>query len=140
MTKKQCRVCGNEVPEYNSRYKNYICLKCQCKNKKERGYSKANYENNREKYKKHSREYYGKNKLKILNDLKNKRILNRKSGACEICGDFCDNLCSDHNHITGNVRGMLCKKCNTAIGVLKTDMGIDLLCSAISYIRNYDNV
>lgn len=38
-------------------------------------------------------------------------------------------------------RGILCRACNTAIGKLKVDeMGIELLLSAISYIKNTDGV
>jgi len=34
---------------------------------------------------------------------------------CEICNTK-DNLCWDHNHVTGLFRGTLCGACNTAIG------------------------
>jgi len=44
-------------------------------------------------------------------------------------------LAVDHNHITGEVRGLLCGKCNTAIGALKADEGTDLLLNALSYIE-----
>lgn len=64
-------------------------------------------------------------------------------GKCEICGEIETNLSKplhiDHNHTTKQVRGILCLQCNTAIGSLKVDdYGIDLLCSAISYLRNKD--
>ena len=38
----------------------------------------------------------------------------------------------DHDHDTGEVRGLLCHGCNTAIGLLKED--IDVLASAINYL------
>jgi len=41
----------------------------------------------------------------------------------------------DHNHITGEIRGLLCFNCNTAIGKLKTDIGTQLLRKAIKYIE-----
>ena len=37
--------------------------------------------------------------------------------ACEVCGST-ENLCIDHDHITGKVRGVLCLKCNSALGLL----------------------
>jgi hypothetical protein len=34
---------------------------------------------------------------------------------CEACGDGVD-LVIDHNHTTGNYRGVLCNHCNKALG------------------------
>jgi len=39
---------------------------------------------------------------------------------CEICGES-NNLCWDHNHATGEFRGTLCSRCNTAIGMFDDD-------------------
>jgi hypothetical protein len=36
---------------------------------------------------------------------------------CEVCGDT-ERLCVDHNHFTGQVRGLLCNRCNAALGML----------------------
>lgn len=41
-------------------------------------------------------------------------------------------LAVDHNHTTGEIRGLLCTRCNTAIGLLQDD--VDLLAKAISYL------
>lgn len=46
-------------------------------------------------------------------------------------------LCVDHSHSTGKVRGLLCSRCNKAIGLLEDDM--TLLLSAIKYLRRTDN-
>ena len=35
--------------------------------------------------------------------------------GCKFCGSL-ENLCIDHSHITGKVRGTLCKGCNSKLG------------------------
>lgn len=40
---------------------------------------------------------------------------------CESCGDETD-LVIDHDHSTGDVRGMLCSACNKALGFLREDV------------------
>lgn len=42
-------------------------------------------------------------------------------------------LCVDHDHLTGKIRGLLCRNCNTAIGKFKEN--ICLLEQAIKYLR-----
>jgi hypothetical protein len=59
-----------------------------------------------------------------------------QNGCCAICGDHQNNmkrkLSVDHNHITGEVRGLLCHKCNVAIGLMKDN--VDTLANAIKYL------
>ena len=43
-------------------------------------------------------------------------------------------LCIDHNHVTGKVRGILCKSCNLLIGNAKDN--VDILKSAIVYLTS----
>ena len=45
--------------------------------------------------------------------------------SCEVCGST-DNLCIDHNHETGLVRGVLCSRCNSALGLLRENSSIIL--------------
>lgn len=69
-------------------------------------------------------------------------MLKEQNGNCSICGrnkkEFKVMLGVDHNHDTGEVRGLLCHKCNTAIGGLEDN--IDLLLSAVSYLRQENYV
>lgn len=51
------------------------------------------------------------------------KLFERQKGCCAICrkhqSEFNYPLCIDHNHITGKVRGLLCKKCNTNLGIVE---------------------
>ena len=41
---------------------------------------------------------------------------------CKICSSSKSKLVVDHNHTTGEVRGLLCPACKAAIGLLEDDM------------------
>jgi len=53
---------------------------------------------------------------------------------CEICGTTYK-LCYDHSHETGEYRGTLCGRCNSAIGLF--DDNIQFLTNAISYLKSF---
>jgi hypothetical protein len=58
-----------------------------------------------------------------------------QDGVCAIClkeEKTRENMCVDHNHETGEVRGLLCHKCNSAIGLLGDD--VHVLLSATQYL------
>lgn len=53
-------------------------------------------------------------------------MLDSQGGGCAICSARPETihhgtLCVDHDHETGAVRGILCDRCNRAIGLLKDD-------------------
>lgn len=55
-------------------------------------------------------------------------MLKNQNNSCAICKTTVpgyDNFCIDHCHKTGRVRGLLCRRCNLAIGHLNDD---PLLC------------
>ena len=65
-------------------------------------------------------------------------LLACQGGVCAICKKpttrkDTDRLCIDHNHKTGKVRGLLCHRCNTGIGMLQDDP--KLLLKAITYLQ-----
>jgi hypothetical protein len=58
-----------------------------------------------------------------------------QGGACALCGQVpVDLLCVDHDHKTGEVRKLLCRKHNMALGLFADDP--DLLEAAARYVRN----
>jgi hypothetical protein len=67
-------------------------------------------------------------------------MLHAAGGQCQICGANSPgggkrNFCVDHCHRTGVVRGLLCNRCNRAVGLLKDDAQV--LANAITYLRSY---
>ena len=56
-----------------------------------------------------------------------------QNGCCAICGTrLKDKFYIDHNHKTGQIRGLLCSSCNVGIGLLKDSP--DMLSKAIKYL------
>lgn len=72
-------------------------------------------------------------------------MLDAQGGVCAVCGkpetaksNFKKRtkvLAVDHDHETGEIRGLLCNKCNTAIGLLNDD--ISLFDKATRYLMNW---
>jgi len=84
-------------------------------------------------------------KLKFgLNVKDYNKMFDKQQGCCAICGRHQSELkrclAIDHNHSTGQIRGLLCSSCNPAIGSLGADSGIELLQKAIEYIKEYNKV
>lgn len=66
------------------------------------------------------------------------KMRKKQKGVCLICGlpELSKALAIDHNHRTGEVRGLLCQKCNRALGLLDVDNFGELhLHMALKYLR-----
>ena len=104
--------------------------------------NKKRYEENPEKHRRRSREYYHNNKLKVkISRIKRdygmsfEEYENMIGTSCPICGkSFGESApCIDHDHKTNQVRGILCSTCNMALGLLNDD--ISIFFNAITYLK-----
>lgn len=62
--------------------------------------------------------------------------VSRAGGVCEICGGKCrtgQRLSVDHDHATGSLRGLLCRRCNAGLGHF--DDQPDRLARAVAYLN-----
>jgi len=158
---KKCTKCGKEFPttrEYfvvDNRKLSGLGAECRiCARKRGLDYFRRNrekfYENNRrwmrlnpDKKKAHERRKHLR-KYNLTIEGYNK-ISKNQNGLCAICGkeekvnrrgSTC--LSIDHDHKTGEVRGLLCSRCNVALGLMNED--IKILKKAIIYLeRNVQN-
>ena len=73
-------------------------------------------------------------------------LLSAQAGLCAVCGQLppvhhcrrfagADSLSIDHSHKTGKVRGLLCRKCNLALGNISESEKIAL--GLLEYIRKH---
>jgi len=135
----------NKEKEQN-RYKEWAASNKEKRHKIDKRYS----DNNKDKIKERHIMWYKKNKTKSKDaDLKysfgitfddyNEK-LRLQNGVCEICKGLETHtykgtvkcLAVDHNHETGQVRGLLCHKCNILVGSIERDKGLVL--KAIKYL------
>ncbi len=58
-----------------------------------------------------------------------------QEGKCYICQTVPKRLAIDHCHKTGEVRGLLCGNCNTALGMINDSA--EILTSMLEYIRRH---
>jgi hypothetical protein len=63
------------------------------------------------------------------------RTYELQGGKCPICTNLIElmNSAIDHNHTTGEFRGILCKTCNRALGLFRDNP--DILRSAATYLE-----
>lgn len=133
------------------------CKECQ------KAYSKAFYIKNTEKISSATKEYYKNNTEKVnaitkayyesnpersfASKLKHNyhltlkdyyTFLEQQNGVCAICGKECltgERLSVDHNHTSGKVRGLLCRKCNSALGLFNDSP--EILSKALDYLKSH---
>lgn len=69
-----------------------------------------------------------------------KMVFNQQLGSCAICKTLQNNLKKplfvDHNHQTAKIRGLLCTRCNSALGFVNENPNI--LLSMIKYLYEHN--
>jgi hypothetical protein len=82
-------------------------------------------------WRKENKGYQVRNRLG-LSKQEHQQLLKDCKHKCCICGSK-RNLCVDHNHKTGQVRGILCQNCNRGVGLIGES--IRTLKRAIIYLQ-----
>jgi hypothetical protein len=62
------------------------------------------------------------------------QLLKSQNRSCAICSTE-NNLCIDHCHKTGKIRKILCRKCNSGLGMFNDD--IELIEKALKYMNDH---
>jgi hypothetical protein len=158
MTNKNrtCKLCNEFKDMSHFQPNGYQCR--ECRNEKQRAYwaalpeevrierrNNGEYQrryraNNPEKVKAMSRKTHIMRKFGMTTE-EYENLLLVQNGVCAICENPCEtgmNLAVDHNHTTGKIRALLCKNCNTAIGLLKENT--DTMTKAINYLQFHSMV
>jgi hypothetical protein len=123
----------------------YECISCSLRRAKTNWLKKKDKPEikqwNREKTKKYNLKNFFNMTLEDYN-----RLVEQQNGLCAICGkvETISNqfgsrpLSVDHDHNTGEVRGLLCSQCNHLLGNAKDS--IEILNNAITYLKEKHNV
>tara|TARA_Y100000780_G_scaffold232443_1_gene263959 strand:+ start:4926 stop:5318 length:393 start_codon:yes stop_codon:yes gene_type:complete len=123
---KICSACSIEQSKdsFNKRLASkdglqHKCKSCQAILAKNRNYKLL--------YRSYNREYA----IRYKYSLSEEEYDNLISQGCSICSSK-NKVVMDHDHVTGSVRGPLCHKCNTALGLFDDDK--ERLQKAINYL------
>lgn len=149
---KQCNTCREWQPRGNFNKdsgspdgKHYTCRPCRIKYRRQqevkdrvsaynKRYALENPELMREKDRRNSLKRFWNMTVEQFDALKQKQ-----GGTCAFCpkteSSPVKNLCIDHDHATGKIRGLLCDNHNRAMGLFKDS--IEDMEKAIQYLKSH---
>jgi len=161
---KVCTGCGQVKPltDYGKRAASRDGLQYKCKScvstygasyfqqnrERKAEYQRAWVEANRDRHNARTRQWYAEHPGRQvivhrkwrygLSEEEYNRLWEAQGGTCAICGEpdpARHTLSVDHDHATGAIRGLLCTKHNSALGLLNDDL--ELVERAAAYLRRY---
>ena len=114
-TCSKCLIPKDTGQFYFNKTRNNVCISCY--RIRARAYDKAYPEKNVER-----RLLYNYN----LSITRRQELYDLQGGLCPICkraldSNFGRRVNVDHNHVTNDVRGLLCTRCNTGLGKFEDD-------------------
>lgn len=131
---KKCPVCNVDKEESKYWKNQYLCIECQKSKQKNSWKSRTPLK----RLEQHLKYKYGITHDEFMSTWK------LQNGCCAICSDELPDLivyenrkrgyAIDHNHETGEFRGILCLQCNTLLGMAKDS--VDVLKYAIQYLKS----
>ncbi len=119
---RECQSCGHKrQPSYFRHYRSHICRTC-------RNERYSNYDLEKRTA------IYG------ITVSRYQDILTLQENKCAICKKSFQETHDyiDHDHKNGEVRGVLCQKCNMGIGMF--DENLSILVEAINYLSSYKSI
>jgi len=125
---KKCKQCNNTFEALMIKVKQNKGLFCSqaCYHEHRKQNAKDSSHLNRMHQKKHK---YGLTESEYLG------MFDSQNNLCAICESSFDKVraCVDHSHETGEIRGLLCDRCNKGLGMFKDSQ--ELLTKAIAYLK-----
>ena len=123
-------------------------------NARHKRYEKKNYEKRVQYYKDNEKEVLDRRLKRVFGITVEvyEDMVEKQSNLCAICGKHetrtinhkikkqivVKSLSVDHNHVTGDVRGLLCYRCNLMLGHAHENQ--DILINTINYIIKHDSI
>ena len=137
----KCRKCGGTEYKVYGKDKRRVCIVCNKRNRIE-SYHRNKEEINRSRserniHKGYNRKWHIMRRYRItLEDYE--EMLESQDNKCAICGgppngSSVTKFCIDHDHESGEVRGLLCNKCNCGLANFRDDR--DVLKNAAKYLE-----
>lgn len=141
---KTCSKCGEtkSLAEFSKSNTRKIGIQAHCKKCKSADFANRRRENP-VKYQTDFARYRRKHNYG-LSEAQFSALLEAQDNSCKICGVLISGqhgesekntarACVDHDHQTGEVRGLLCQRCNLALGLL--DDSPNRLIAAAAYLQ-----
>ena len=134
MSQKQCSRC-KETKDFDEFYINRnkpssMCKICTKANNKRYFAIPKNKRKQRERF-------WKKAGIKNMTYERYEEMLIQQDHCCKICGTHKDGLTRelavDHNHETGEVRGLLCGQCNYFLGIVSNN--VDIFTKSLYYLK-----